>query len=456
MTPRTRLLALVTALLTGTTACSGASSANVASSGNVASAAKTAVPTAESQLRWIVAASRHLPVSEDDAKAHVAASTLTALGGAAGLTKALTRTGPLTAQRPPKASRTQAAGWFTGAQRASLYGFVATDADGLITGLYFTKEPGSWAELDTALHRLAPTVSFATAEIDRRGKCRVVHGVNAATPRPLGSAFKLYVLGALSDAVAGHKVTWQTPLAIKDAWKSLPSGVLQTKPAGTTLTLAQYADYMISISDNTAADHLIHRLGRRAVEKELSLLGNRHQRGDRPFLTTRQLFVLKGADYPKRANDYLALPRPARAKALPTLDAVPLSRFTMWRQPRDIDTIEWFAAPTDMCAAMSGLAARAARPGQSAVNTALTINDGGIGLDPTAYPTVWFKGGSEPGVLTLNYLARTSRGKTVVTSVMLSNPKTAFSGTTELDALAVARAGLRLSTGGTSGTAGTP
>ena len=40
----------------------------------------------------------------------------------------------------------------------------------------------------------------------------------------------------------------------------------------------------------------------------------------------------------------------------------------------------------------------------------LQINDGGVGLDPGQWPTVWYKGGSETGVLTLNYLARTSGG----------------------------------------------
>ncbi|MFB4303287.1 serine hydrolase [Actinomadura sp. NTSP31] len=226
--------------------------------------------------------------------------------------------------------------------------------------------------------------------------------------------------------------------------RKAPSGILQNKPAGTKVTLGQYADYMISISDNTAADHLIHRLGRGAVETELPRLGNRHQRGDHPFLTTRQMFALKGAGYPARADRYLALPQRERAAALPGLDAVPLDQITPWQQPRDIDSIEWFAAPTDMCAALGGLDDRSARPGQSGVGKALAINDGGIGLDRAAYPKVWFKGGSEPGVVTMNYLARTSRGRTIVTSVMLSDPKTAFKGTVDLDALAVARAGVQL------------
>ncbi|MDL4813705.1 serine hydrolase [Actinomadura opuntiae] len=442
MNTATRLLALATALVTGATACTAAS----APARRTAAHETAAAPTAGDQLDWVVSASRHLPISDADARAHVAASSLAAMGGAAGLTKALAQNGPLTAQEPAKSSKTQAVGWFTGARRTSLLVTVATDASGMIIGLYLAKQPGTWKDLDAELHRLAPRASYATFEIGAGGRCRVVHGLHASTPRPLGSAFKLYVLGALSDAVARGTVSWNTTMPVKDAWKSLPSGILQDKPAGTTLTLGQYADYMISISDNTAADHLVHRLGRAAVETELTRLGNRHQRGDRPFLTTREMFALKGAGYPARADRYLALPQSRRAAALLGLDAVPLAQITPWQQPRDIDSIEWFAAPTDVCAAFDGLDDRSARPGQSGVGKALSINDGGIGLDRAAYPKVWFKGGSEPGVLTLNYLARTSRGRTIVTSVMLSDPKTAFTGTVALDALAVARAGVQLAT----------
>ena len=46
----------------------------------------------------------------------------------------------------------------------------------------------------------------------------------------------------------------------------------------------------------------------------------------------------------------------------------------------------------------------------------------GIALDRDQYPEIWFKGGSEVGVLDLTYRVRTADGRTLVTSVMLSNP----------------------------------
>jgi hypothetical protein len=45
-----------------------------------------------------------------------------------------------------------------------------------------------------------------------------------------------------------------------------------------------------------------------------------------------------------------------------------------------------------------------------------------VGLDPAHWGSVWFKGGSEPGVLTLNYLATTRGGQSYVVSVLAANP----------------------------------
>jgi hypothetical protein len=52
----------------------------------------------------------------------------------------------------------------------------------------------------------------------------------------------------------------------------------------------------------------------------------------------------------------------------------------------------------------------------------LSLNDGGLQLDPAQWKTTWFKGGSEPGVLTLAYLATTRAGQSYVVTVLAENP----------------------------------
>jgi hypothetical protein len=48
----------------------------------------------------------------------------------------------------------------------------------------------------------------------------------------------------------------------------------------------------------------------------------------------------------------------------------------------------------------------------------LSANDGGVGLSATTWPRIWFKGGSEAGVLTLGYLARDIAGGIFVVIVL--------------------------------------
>jgi hypothetical protein len=271
---------------------------------------------------------------------------------------------------------------------------------------------------------VAPQVHFLVAAVNGT-TCRPVHAIGAATPAPLGSAFKLYVLDALARAVAAGKVSWDQPLTVTSQVKSLPSGVLQNDPDGTRVSVRQVAAGMISISDNTAANMLIALLGRHAVEAATRAAGMADPALDVPFLTTRELFVLKLDDWPKLAQRYLALDAAGRQAMLSgTVDRVPLSALptTPWTEPRDIGSLEWFASPADICHVFASLATLAREPKLAPLAGILARNAGGMTLDPGRWRAVWFKGGSEPGVLTLNYLATTRTGQAYVASVLAADP----------------------------------
>ena len=128
------------------------------------------------------------------------------------------------------------------------------------------------------------------------------------------------------------------------------------------------------------------------------------------------------------------------------MDPLPLSRLTPggWTQPRDIDTLEWFASPDDICRAFAGLHQLAAQPGLAPIKSVLSVNDGDIGLGKPQWPTVWFKGGSEPGVLTLGYLATNSKGQTFVVVAMLGNPAAALPPSATIALLAIAHGAFEL------------
>ena len=81
--------------------------------------------------------------------------------------------------------------------------------------------------------------------------------------------FKLFVLGAVAHAVKQGALAWDQSVALEAHLVSLPSGVLQVDPAGTKFSLAQFAEILISSSDNTAADRLAALVGRQAVETQV-------------------------------------------------------------------------------------------------------------------------------------------------------------------------------------------
>ncbi|MDT0441829.1 serine hydrolase [Streptomyces johnsoniae] len=387
------------------------------------------------QLSWLLAASHRLPLAESEMRAHLSDPLLESLGpdglndmlAEAGGTNGLSL-GSYRAQREPRAG-SEAYALLTGGT-GTHHAVVVTDADGAIASLFLTPLPHSWAELTRRAAAVAPDVSFLAAEIDEPddpgepGECRPVHTLAPATPRPIASAFKLYVLGALAEAVHSGRAEWDEPLAVRDEWKAGGGGPVAELPAGTRLTLREYADHMIFYSDNSATDHLMHRLGRGAVEAQQARFGMADPAANLPFLLTREMSQLKTADYPVHADAFAALDEDARRAYLDHVVAGLPVPDTIWSEPRSIATIEWYASAADLCRAFAGLHAQAAQPGQEPVDTSLSLMGTRIlGLDTETWPTGWFKGGSEPGVVTRSFMAASATGETYVVSVLASDPE---------------------------------
>jgi hypothetical protein len=308
---------------------------------------------------------------------------------------------------------------------------LSVDGSGLIDGLELTASVSatSWSQIDQRLAALAPNVSFLAARV-ANGSCQPIHQLASSTPRPLASEFKLFVLGALADQVADGRIGWNQKLTVQDQLKSLGnakgSGSLQFSPAGTRVSVQETATKMISISDNTAADMLINLVGRSAVETQVQHWSSTPEL-DVPFLTTRETMLLHYVNYPMLANGYLSrAPSEREAFLVSSVDPLPLSEVQGSTEPRDIDRIEWFGSPDDICRAFVGLQQLSHQLKLSPIVSIFSVAKGGLGLDPSEWPTVWFKGGSEPGVLTLGYMATNSKGQTFVVSAMLSNTTAAL------------------------------
>ena len=120
----------------------------------------------------------------------------------------------------------------------------------------------TWLKIDEDLVALGERVSFAAMRVNGDAGFVPVHMLHEDESLAIGSTFKLWILGALGEAVRAGDLRFEDTLAVRDEWKSLPSGTMQFEPAGKAFTLREYAEKMISISDNTATDHLLYAVGR--------------------------------------------------------------------------------------------------------------------------------------------------------------------------------------------------
>ena len=299
---------------------------------------------------------------------------------------------------------------------------IGVGTTGLIAGLLFTPIVAeSFDEVAALLPKVAPKAALLVAEVDGTS-CRPLHAIHETDELAIGSTFKLYVLLALADQIMRGKLAWDQELAIRDDWKSLPSGRTQNDAAGTKLAIRELANRMISISDNTATDHLLFTVGRKSVEAALHTAKHAQPLLDVPFLTTREMFALKTALTADEIAAYLALkaaPRRAYLDGPLAKRAPSLAGAADWKTARHIEDIEWFASALDLCGAMAALRDRATTV--PAVLEVLAINPG-IPLSPKSWKYVGYKGGSEPGVLAGTWLLRRDDDKTFVVSILANDP----------------------------------
>lgn len=266
---------------------------------------------------------------------------------------------------------------------------IALDSNGKIAMLFFQPPVANSQTLEEAiaeLKTLPGQVSFLVLE----GKTERA-ALNADTPLAVGSAFKLAVLQALKSQISAKVRSWGDVVELKSEWKSLPSGILQTWPDGSLLTLQTLSALMISQSDNTATDALINIIGRPTIEK----ITPRNV----PLLTTRELFILKSAKNQELLKRYRNSNVEEKREILQSLaqQSLPdVSEFT--GNPVALD-IEWFFTARELCNLIE----------QVADLPLMSINPGVANAED--WERVAFKGGSESGVLNLTTWLKAKNGK---------------------------------------------
>lgn len=235
---------------------------------------------------------------------------------------------------------------------------------------------------------------------------RLVAGADGDRPLALGSVFKLWVLGELARSVSAGERRWADVVPLGRA--SLPTGVLQTWPAATPVTLQTLATLMISVSDNTASDTLMTLQGAR-LDAFARTTG---APALAPMPTTRQMFAMKVPANAALARAWAdAIGTDARRRLLADnagrLASTAIDAGMFDAKPLAIDTLEWFATPAQTAGVLDWLRRRGGRT----TLDLLAVNPGADTATRGRYDYLGFKGGSETGLITLAYLARRKDGR---------------------------------------------
>ena len=264
--------------------------------------------------------------------------------------------------------------------------------------------------VESAFAALPGEVGYAIAKLGT-DKPQLLAGRNADRPYAIGSAFKLVILAELVRVTNAGERKWDDLVTLDGGM--LPGGVYAQKPRGTQVTLRELATQMISISDNSATDILLHTLGRKKVEAMMPMLGIADPARNRPFLGTLDLFRLKGVA--GLAGRYLALDEAGRRALLDgevaTIPPILIDVTSFTRKvPNRIDTLEWFESPNDLVRVMDWLRRHTEGPAGAEARKVLSVNPG-VSPDVRAkWQWIGYKGGSEPGVMNMTLLLQAQNG----------------------------------------------
>jgi hypothetical protein len=264
-----------------------------------------------------------------------------------------------------------------------------------IVGLLVTGTSTTEASLDAVVAALKAEpglTGFALARLDN-GPPVTSLSLNADRSAAIGSAFKLAILAELIRATNRGERHWDDMVTFDGA--PLPGGVYTPKPAGTQATLREVTEKMISVSDNSATDVLLALVGRARVEAILPVIGWRDdEAGKRALL----------------ASDVTPAP-------IAALDPM-LFRDN---KPRLLD-VEWFASPADLVRTMDWIRRNTEKgPGVEA-RRILAMNSGVGPATASAWRYVGYKGGSEPGVISMSFLLQARGGGWYALSASWNDP----------------------------------
>jgi len=272
---------------------------------------------------------------------------------------------------------------------------VLDDRGRIIELLFRAPQPYSVEGALAALKALPGQVGYVVVENGKE-----IAGSSQDRELSAGSP-RLPILSALAAEIARGRYRWNDVVKLPAQARSLAPGILQEWPAGSALTIESYASLMFSIGDNTAADALLHVLGREALGPFAG--------SNAPFLSTHAMFVLKGKENSALLDRWRAGPASQHGE-IAELDRTPLPA------PGDLDTtsanldVDWHYSSRQLCDMMSHVQ-----------SLALTSIDTGV-ASPADWEHVSYAGGSDWGATSMTTWLVAKDGRNLCVSATWNQP----------------------------------
>ena len=309
-----------------------------------------------------------------------------------------------------------------GYDRANVHFQLFVDSAARIAGLRITNittANDSLPRLASDLARLPGVVAWGLYRIEEDGRAALISGERNHLDMAVGSSFKLAILGALDEQIRRRRMRWDDVIRIDR--RSVSTSEIVRWPMGSPLTLHTLAALMISESDNSATDMLLHHIGRDRIEAFARSHGGLSGPNAFPMLSTIEATALKNPALAEVRTRWLTGDEHERRQLLQEEQAsfVPENvDFTVFNDgPADIDSIEWFASPDSLAGLLGWFATR----GSEEARAILAINPGIPGDAAARWAYLGYKGGSEPGVMAMNMLMRDAQGRAYVASIAWNN-----------------------------------
>lgn len=303
---------------------------------------------------------------------------------------------------------------------------------------------GAWDVVADQVGAVAPMATFLACELVD-GEIVPLGSLNPEQVQGVGSSFKLYILATLGEQVRDGMLDWGDPVEITEEGRSVPGGDLRYVENGTRFTLRYIAERMIQKSDNTATDHAMLVAGRENVEQMFVTANHASPKRNVPLLRTREFAFLKFV-YPD-VEGYLAADTEERRRILreeiSVLDYEDLLAVAEEQEaPHLIDTVEWFASPTDLANVMLTLKTMAESDFSLQPLLEIMALETQLTIDAETWPYAGFKGGSEMGVLHGTWLLRRHDGRWFVLSIGFNDTEQAIDMEAAIGAMTAAMATL--------------